>query len=382
MADNVAITAGAGTSVSTDDAGASGHVQRMKLAVSADGSATHVGADANGLQVQGAAATDAAVAGNPVLVGGRASAAAPTDVSADGDAVSAWRLRNGAAAVAVTAAGALIGGDASNGLDVDVTRLPAPFGAAGATSVAKAEDAASASADVGIPALAVRKATPANTSDTDGDYEMLQISAGRLWTSATIDAALPAGTNAIGKLAANSGVDIGDVDVTSLTGGTIAHDAADSGSPIKVGARAAATLADDTMVANGDRTDAVSDLDGALIVRPGFPLGDLISERVTNTDGASTALTNFGAGGAGVRNFVTAIVVYNSSATAGTIDFRDGTGGAVLFTVPIPATGGCVIANGGMPLFKTSANTALAFDVSAALSTVTISLSGFRSKVV
>lgn len=35
-------------------------------------------------------------------------------------------------------------------------------------------------------------------------------------------AALPAGTNAIGKLAANSGVDIGDVDVTSVTPGTSA----------------------------------------------------------------------------------------------------------------------------------------------------------------
>ena len=33
-------------------------------------------------------------------------------------------------------------------------------------------------------------------------------------------AALPAGTNAIGKLAANSGVDIGDVDVTSISAGT------------------------------------------------------------------------------------------------------------------------------------------------------------------
>src|SRR3990167_1596667 len=33
-------------------------------------------------------------------------------------------------------------------------------------------------------------------------------------------AALPAGTNAIGKLAANSGVDIGDVDVTSIASGT------------------------------------------------------------------------------------------------------------------------------------------------------------------
>lgn len=38
--------------------------------------------------------------------------------------------------------------------------------------------------------------------------------------SLTVDfSALPAGTNAIGKLAANSGVDIGDVDVTSITPG-------------------------------------------------------------------------------------------------------------------------------------------------------------------
>lgn len=88
--------------------------------------------------------------------------------------------------------------------------------AAGATNIAKAEDAASASADVGVPAMAIRKATPANTSDTDGDYEMIQMSAGRVWVSATVDAALPAGTNAIGKLAANNGVDIGDVDVTSV----------------------------------------------------------------------------------------------------------------------------------------------------------------------
>lgn len=87
--------------------------------------------------------------------------------------------------------------------------------AAGATSIAKAEDVASADADVGVPALAVRKAAPANTSGTDGDYEFLQISAGRLWASATIDAALPAGANAIGKLAANAGVTIGAVEIAA-----------------------------------------------------------------------------------------------------------------------------------------------------------------------
>jgi len=38
----------------------------------------------------------------------------------------------------------------------------------------------------------------------------------------TVSAALPAGVNAIGKLAANSGVDIGDVDVTSVVPGVAA----------------------------------------------------------------------------------------------------------------------------------------------------------------
>lgn len=96
--------------------------------------------------------------------------------------------------------------DATNGLDVDVTRV---IPGTGATALGKAEDGASADGDTGVGILAVRKATPANTSGTDGDYEFVQMSAGRVWVSATVDTALPAGTNAIGKLAANSGVDIG-----------------------------------------------------------------------------------------------------------------------------------------------------------------------------
>lgn len=271
-----------------------------------------------------------------------------------------------------------------------IATLPVSL-AAGATAIAKAEDVASADADVGVPAMAVRKATPANTSGTDGDYEMLQMSAGRLWTSSTIDAALPAGTNAIGKLASNTGVTIGAVEiaaaqtlatvttVSTVTGGGIAHDGADSGNPIKVGARAALTLSDDTMVANADRTDLVSDADGALIVRNQFPLGDLISERVTDTGGSSTAFTNFGAT-ASTRSYVTAIAVYNSSATAGTVDFRDGAAGSVLWTMPLPAGGGSVMAS-DVPFFRTSTNTALAYDVSGALTTVTISIAGFKSKV-
>ena len=47
----------------------------------------------------------------------------------------------------------------------------------------RAEDAAHASGDHGVMALAVRTDAPAAKSDTDGDYEPLQVSGGRLWTA-------------------------------------------------------------------------------------------------------------------------------------------------------------------------------------------------------
>ena len=173
-------------------------------------------------------------------------------------------------------------------------------------------------------------------------------------------------------------VDLGaDNDVAAS--GSVAHDSADSGNPVKIGAKAESAISTATMVADGDRTDAYADIDGVLLVRNSRPLGDLISERVSNTDGSSTAFTNFGAT-ASTRNVITGYSIYNDSATAGYVDFRDGTSGSVLWTVPIPTKGG---ANFAIPdgIFRTSANTALAYDVSAALTTVYISVTGFKSKV-
>lgn len=99
-----------------------GENRQAPLSVQLDG---YLRVDATGENDQ-----DALITGRPVLVGGFASAAAPTAVGSDGVAVRAWHLRNGAAATVLTAAGALIGGDAANGLDVDVTRLPAPLSTA------------------------------------------------------------------------------------------------------------------------------------------------------------------------------------------------------------------------------------------------------------
>lgn len=83
----------------------------------------------------------------------------------------------------------------------------------------KAEDAASADADLGFQALAVRKATPANTSGTDGDYEFLQISAGRLWVSANIDTIAGTAPTTVGKLDVK-GAD-GDVFVRQTTASSL-----------------------------------------------------------------------------------------------------------------------------------------------------------------
>jgi hypothetical protein len=107
-----------------DAASATGSISAKLRFIAATGiPITALPASTNTLEVVGDVAHDAVAAGNPVLMAGYASAAAPSDVSADGDAVRAWRLRNGAAASVLTAAGALIGGDATNGLDVDVTRV-------------------------------------------------------------------------------------------------------------------------------------------------------------------------------------------------------------------------------------------------------------------
>jgi hypothetical protein len=173
-------------------------------------------------------------------------------------------------------------------------------------------------------------------------------------------------------------VDVITLPSVTIGGGGVAHDTGDSGNPVKIGLKAESSPAGVTLVTDGDRTDAYGDVDGIQLVKPFTAFGDILVERVSNTDGSSTASTVFGAT-ANARNCITTIAVYNDSTTNGYIDFRDGTGGTILFTLPLPAKGGAVC-NFPLPLRQTTTNTALAFDVSAALTTVYISLIGFKSK--
>lgn len=245
------------------------------------------------------------------------------------------------------------------------------------------EDTASGAADAGIPAMARRTATPADTSGTDLDYEMLQMDNGRLWTSATIDAALPAGTNAIGKLAANSGVDIGDVDVTSITGvimsndgmqitGDEAHDAVDAGNPVKIGAKAVAfdSTAPGTNVAENDRTDLKSTLEGRLLVETTHPnFWDVSADYAS----AQTNVTVKAAPGASLKLYITDVIVSNG-ATAGNITLLDGSAGTVLLEL-YPAINGGLTHSFRSPIALT-ANTLLAI-TSTTVTTHSVTISGF-----
>ncbi len=167
--------------------------------------------------------------------------------------------------------------------------------------------------------------------------------------------------------------------VQAAVAGDVAHDGVDSGNPAKLGAKAVSSLEAQTVVAANDRTNLYSDLDGVLVTKPLTTFADILADRVADTAGTSAAFTNHGAGGAGVRNYVSTIAVFNSSATDAFVDLRDGAAGAILFTVPAPKGGGSIITF-PVPLRQPTANTALAYDVSAAITTMYISIVGFQSK--
>jgi hypothetical protein len=165
--------------------------------------------------------------------------------------------------------------------------------------------------------------------------------------------------------------------VSTLTGGGVAHDSADSGNPHKIGAKAIAALSGATLVAAADRTDLYSGIDGVLITRPHTNLEDIVTGVAAITDGSSTSV--IASAGAGVKIYITEVIIANSSASNVTVDLRDGAAGSVKATFSAPATGGSHKTL-SVPL-PFSAATAVCADPSAAASTVTVTLVGFKSKV-
>ena len=199
-------TVPSGSIIATDDAGAGGHVQIVKLALSADGSATAITADANGLEVQGAG-TAGTPAGGVVSVQGVASGTVlPVGDNSGSLTVDApvatpvfVRLSDGSAAIAT--------------LPVSAASLPLPSGASTLaeqqtqTTALQLIDDTVYTDGTGTPSKAIGIAGTDGTNPqivkTDAAGE-LQVDVLTL-PNVTIGAAIPTGTN-----------NIGDVDVLTL----------------------------------------------------------------------------------------------------------------------------------------------------------------------
>ncbi len=128
----------------------------------------------------------------------------------------------------------------------------------------------------------------------------------------------------------------------SNTAGDIAHDGADSGNPVKIGARARSS--EIAVVANNDRTDLIADLVGKLIVLPYSNPENFVSGAITTAMLSTTTTSLLSAPASGLRNYITQITVSNTHATVLTdVIIQDGSGGTTLYTVPAPALSGSVI---------------------------------------
>lgn len=170
--------------------------------------------------------------------------------------------------------------------------------------LAKAEDAAHASGDWGFAVWTVRVDTPA-AFGAAGDYAPFATDAlGKLWTAAT---------------------------------GEVAHDGVDSGNPVKFGGYAITALP--AAVSNADRVNVVADKFGRQITLP-VTVRDLVGTQTT-TISASTTETTIVTAAANTFNDLVMLIVSNTSASTNTrVDFRDDTGGSVLFSLQV---------NGGQP---------------------------------
>lgn len=180
MADSaIAVTAGSGTNIDTRTEATNG--DHRQVVVIGDPSTTAGVAPVDGTKGLAVQIVSAGVASGAIASGAVASGAFASGALASGS-VASGAFASGSIASGAIAAGAI---------------------ATGATSIAANEDDASNNADTGVKVLAVQKATPANTATSDGDYEFLQISAGKLWVAplgfpvtVTTDVARPGDTTA------------------------------------------------------------------------------------------------------------------------------------------------------------------------------------------
>jgi hypothetical protein len=190
-------------------------------------------------------------------------------------------------------------------------------------------------------ALFMAAAAPTDVSVNANDIGAVAMTTDRK-LHVSVQDALPAGTNAIGKLAANDAVDIGDVTinnaslaVTQATAsslnaqvvGSIAHDAGDSGNPVKVGGKAITALP--TAVANSDRADFITDVFGRQLTTHIDAAQQMWKQVEASTTQTGTAIWT---PPAGKKIAITSLDITTGGTTAGIVTVWFGASGDTTFT--------------------------------------------------
>jgi hypothetical protein len=273
MADSaVAVTAGSGTNIDTRTEGTNGNHRQVV--------------------VLGDPATNAGVA--PV----DATAGLKVDLGADND-------------VTITSGTVTTVSTVTNVATIGTSVTPGTS----AAHLGKAEDAAHASGDTGVAILGVRRDTPASGAGTDGDYATLNLnSSGRLYTSATVDTALPAGTN-----------NIGDVDVLTVPTDPFGAnaDAASATGSISAKLRAMATALGTTALDLGVGTG------GSRTLRVAIDSAQLDGSEYETVAASQTAQT-LGATGA-TGDYISKVVIIPATTSPGNVLLLDNATSITIF---------------------------------------------------
>ncbi len=208
--------------------------------------------------------------------------------------------------------------------------------------------------DIGMVAMSTDRRLHTDTQIV-GQDAALDVSAATVTVTGTVTANAGTGTLATSN-AIVDGWDNAASDGASVSG-DVAHDTADAGEPIKIGAKAIALKSDPTAVASNDRTNLYAMRNGIQFTIGGHP--NLITKQfnITDADGAQTDLNILNAV-VGVNDIavVTHIAVACDNANTGDVAVRIGFGatntpaadaaGIILSHPGIAAGSGMVVGNG------------------------------------
>jgi hypothetical protein len=160
---------------------------------------------------------------------------------------------------------------------------------------------------------------------------------------------LASGTVAVSTLPqvtiASGTVSSGTVNISQIASGTvyslgnIAHDSADAGNPLKIGAKVETDLSGITAVADGDRTDIYADADGMLFVKPYASSANVAIG--TGSLSAAGTIVIIPAQGATKKTHLMGISVVNNSSTNTSVYVSDGSY-ILKWHISAPANGGAV----------------------------------------